>query len=239
MWVLETAVHGMQQAIYGMRNPMNSWDKSDSYVDALDGFKIGEKDMKLAQSLIMSGTEHSKFMRQIQVWADIAAARYWWSEFDTYKVGTSANSTSTMHRLFNKEEEISLGDFEFGDSIEAVDDYGETSVSSDEYGIYDYLEFSIKKLNELRKMYFETYNYEEKRKILSAAKKILPESYMNIRSINLNYATLRNIMLQRKNHRLKYEWQECFLKRFVCKLPYAKELIFCGYEKDYERLINM
>ena len=94
-----TEVWGFEHALRGMRNPKNSWNKSDSYYDDNNNFVIGENDMKLAQSLIKAGSEHRKFMRQIFVYVDITAPLYWWKEFDTYKVGTVANSTSTMHKL--------------------------------------------------------------------------------------------------------------------------------------------
>ena len=94
-----TEVWGFEHALRGLRNPKNSWNKSDSYYDDNNNFVIGENDMKLAQSLIKAGSEHRKFMRQIFVSVDITAPLYWWKEFDTYKVGTVANSTSTMHKL--------------------------------------------------------------------------------------------------------------------------------------------
>ena len=158
-----------------------------------------------------------KFMRQIQVWADITMPRYWWSEFDTYKVGTSANSTSTMHKLFDKNSVITLDLFEYDPYIKNV------------------ILKTIQDLNVLRDKYFESTTQSEKDRILRMAKQILPESYLNTRTVNLNYATLRNIMLQRRHHRLKPEWQYCFC-HWITTLPYAKELIFCGLEDEYERL---
>lgn len=99
-----TVVFGFDPAIRGMRNPLESWNKGDSYTDSVNGeFCMGENDMTLAKKLINAGTEHRKFLRQIQVWVDISAPLYWWKEFDTYKVGTVANSTSTMHKLMSKE----------------------------------------------------------------------------------------------------------------------------------------
>ena len=136
MKIEKTQVFGFESALRGMRNPKNSWGKIDSKLfDSFnpkeiinhkffnegiklsnkEGFLIGDNDLKLAQTLIKAGNEHMKFMRQIQVWADITMPRYWWSEFDTYKVGTSANSTSTMHKLFNKQSEITLNLFEYCD----------------------------------------------------------------------------------------------------------------------------
>ena len=158
-----------------------------------------------------------KFMRQIQVWADVTMPRYWWSEFDTYKVGTSANSTSTMHKLFNKQSEVTLDLFEYCDDNK------------------DIIMNIIDELNLLRDRYFETSIQSEKDEILKIAKQILPEGYLNMRTVNVNYAVLRNIVQQRKYHRLKKEWQKTFCK-WVTTLPYAKELIFCGLEDEYERL---
>lgn len=236
MKIENTQVFGFESAIRGMRNPKNSWHLSDSlsnthWIDStnhhstancflnnnIEEFIFGEKDLKLAQTLISAGTEHMKFMRQIQVWADITMPRYWWSEFDTYKVGTSANSTSTMHKLFDKNSVITLDLFEYDPYIKNV------------------ILKTIQDLNVLRDKYFESTTQSEKDRILRMAKQILPESYLNTRTVNLNYATLRNIMLQRRHHRLKPEWQYCFC-HWITTLPYAKELIFCGLEDEYERL---
>lgn len=206
-------VAGLTEALIGMRNPLNSWYLNDTKDDI-----IGEKDLGLAQRLIKAGNEHCKFMRQVQVWVNITAPRYWWSEFDTYKVGTSANSTSTMHKLFDKKTEIKLNMFEVHNDFEKR--------------IINNL---IKELNILRDNYFIAENQEEKNIILTMAKRILPEGYLNLRTVNLNYSVLRNIVQQRKNHRLKYEWQECFC-RWVTTLPYSKELIFYGMEDEFERL---
>ena len=239
MKIENTEVFGFRSALRGMRNPKNSWDKIDSIkIDNFnptremvdhkfkkegynkyncEGFLIGDNDLQLAQTLIKAGNEHMKFMRQIQVWADITMPRYWWSEYDTYKVGTSANSTSTMHKLFNKQSEITLDLFEYCD-------YNKHIIMN-----------IIDELNLLRDKYFETSTQSEKDEILKIAKQILPEGYLNMRTVNVNYAVLRNIIQQRKYHRLKKEWQDIFCK-WVTTLPYAKELIFCGLEEDYERL---
>jgi hypothetical protein len=238
MKIENTEVYGFNASLRGMRNPKNSWNLSDSntcskiieygqeYCDYCEGnsncnielFEIGEKDLKLAQTLIKAGSEHMKFMRQIQVWCDITAPRYWWSEFDTYKIGTSANSTSTMHKLFDKNTEIKLNMFEY--HVEAEK---QTIISV------------IKGLNYLRDVYYEVQDQQSKDSILASAKRILPESYLNMRTVNMNYATIRNIIMQRRLHRLKLEWQEIFCK-WVTTLPYARELIFCGLEEEYDRL---
>lgn len=206
-------IAGLTEALVGMRNPLNSWHLNDTKDDI-----IGEKDLGLAQRLIKAGNEHCKFMRQIQVWVNISAPRYWWSEFDTYKIGTSANSTSTMHKLFDKKTEIKLSMFEVHNDFEKK-----------------VINNLIKELNILRDNYFIAENQEEKNVILAMAKRILPESYLNLRTVNLNYAVLRNIVQQRKNHRLKHEWQNVFCK-WVTTLPYSKELIFCEIEDEFERL---
>ncbi len=206
-------VTGIDEALFGMRNPLNSWHLGDTKNEV-----IGEKDLNLAQRLINAGNEHCKFMRQIQVWINITAPRYWWSEFDTYKVGTSANSTSTIHKLFDKKTEIKV------DMFEVHSDFEKRIINN-----------LIKDLNILRDDFFKATSQKEKDSILVTAKRILSESYLNLRTVNLNYAVLRNIVQQRKNHRLKYEWQECFCNA-ITTLPYAKELIFCGMEEDYKRL---
>ena len=229
MKIENTEVYGFKASFRGMRNPKNSWNLSDSYKGLLlnspniniEEFIMGDKDLKLAQTLIKAGTEHCKFFRQIQVWCDITAPRYWWSEFDTYKIGTSANSTSTMHKLFDKNTEISLDMFEY--HVEAE----KQSIS-----------YAIKGLNYLRDVYFEVQDQKSKDSVLASAKRILPESYINTRTVNMNYSTIRNILLQRRHHRLKLEWQEIFCK-WITTLPYALELIFCGLEDEYERLKSL
>lgn len=239
MRIENTEVFGFNSALRGMRNAKSSWDRIDSIkfnelnptrlmVDHKfikeglkesnhENFLIGDNDLKLAQTLIKAGSEHCKFMRQIQLWCDITMPRYWWSEADTYKIGTSANSTSTMHKLFNEQSKITLQLFEY-----------------DEYN-RDIILKTIEELNLLREKYFDASTQKEKDNILKIAKQILPEGYLNMRTFNANYSTIRNMVLQRKNHRLKNEWQNTFCK-WVTTLPYAKELIFCGLEDEYERL---
>lgn len=428
MKIENTEVYGFSASFRGLRNPKNSWNMSDSYRGLLinspnintEEFILGEKDLKLAQTLIKAGTEHCKFMRQIQVWCDITAPRYFFQEFDTYKIGTSANSTSTMHKIMDRP--IIIEDFELGEEIKEMlkhnkintkhffkcelpkgikeewkgikgyeglykisnrseiirmplvvydsigrvrhipqkivkpsprkDNYLELNLRKDglstryllhrlmaetfidnpnnlpvvnhkdgnkqneslnnlewvtysennkhafdndlkevsnyaktmakvstyifnnndinrikkiysegltqkeiaeqfnckqivisdivtgktykdvEYiDIVKYMLQIIDKLNELRILYKETNDYD----YVIAMKRILPESYLNMRTVNMNYAVIRNIIGQRKHHRLKHEWQNVFCK-WATTLPYAKELIFCGIEDDYERL---
>jgi len=198
-------IAGFYPAIKGMRNPKNSWSKSDSKFDK-DKIYIGEADLKLAKTLIKAGSEHCKFMRMIQVWVDINFPRYFWSEFDTYHYNTK-NSCSTMHKLFEKDKIFTLNDFYLETEFEKI------SINN-----------TILTLNTLQKMYFEEINQLEKNNILASAKRLLPEGFLQLRTINTNYAEIRNIYHQRKNHRLKSEWQNTFCK-WIESLPFSKELI--------------
>lgn len=209
-------VYGWEAAIRGMRNPMNSWDKSDSgHVTEYDegGFeaefyKIGQNDLKLMQSLVKAGSDHSKFMRMINVTLDITAPLYWWKEWDTYKVGTVRNSCSTMHKIAEKKftlDDFSIDDFEFDD------DYCEISLS-------DCFENIISDCEMCRKKYIETGDKRYWRGLVQ----LLPSSYNQRATVQLNYAVLRNMYHSRKNHKLD-EWVG-FCK-WVKTLPYAKELI--------------
>ena len=207
MKITNTEVYGFAAALRGMRNPMNSWHLQDSVPyycmpDILwDATLIGERDLDLAKRLIKAGNEHCKFLRQIQVWADFEMPLYWWSEFDTYKFNTK-NSCSTMHKLFNAKKEIELDDFV----------YSKEDINT--------LNFVIRELNSLRKRYLETkdFNY------VIRGKRLLPTSFKQKRTVNTNYAELINIYNQRKNHRLKEEWQDVFCK-WCEELPYFKEFL--------------
>ena len=211
MKITNTEVYGFEASLRGMRNPMNSWHLQDSVPCAnndycissilWDATLIGEKDLDLAKRLIKAGNEHCKFLRQIQVWADFEMPLYWWSEFDTYKFNTK-NSCSTMHKLFNAKKEIELDDFV----------YSKEDVNT--------LNFIIRELNSLRKRYLETkdFNY------VIRGKRLLPTSFKQKRTVNTNYAELINIYNQRKNHRLKEEWQDVFCK-WCEELPYFKEFL--------------
>ena len=217
MKITNTEVYGFEAALRGMRSPMNSWHLQDTkrmlgikgkYNDfknndlSYEAIVIGPNDMDLAKRLIKAGNEHCKFLRQIQVWADFEMPLYWWSEFDTYKFNTK-NSCSTMHKLLNAKKEIELNDFVYSNDIEG-----------------EILKFLVRELNILREKYLETKDF----KYVIIAKRILPTSYKQKRTVNTNYAELRNIYFQRKNHRLKEEWQDVFCK-WVESLPYAEELI--------------
>ena len=211
MKITNTEVYGFEASLRGMRNPMNSWHLQDSVPCAnndycissilWDATLIGEKDLDLAKRLIKAGNEHCKFLRQIQVWADFEMPLYWWSEFDTYKFNTK-NSCSTMHKLFNAKKEIELDDFV----------YSKEDINT--------LNFVIRELNSLRKRYLETkdFNY------VIRGKRLLPTSFKQKRTVNTNYAELINIYNQRKNHRLKEEWQDVFCK-WCEELPYFKEFL--------------
>ena len=211
-----THTFNFEGALRGMRNPMNSWDKSDSPFTPSGVWYIGDKDLELAQRLILAGSEHGKFMRQIFVSVDITAPIFWWKEMDTYKVGTTANSTSTMHKLISKR--ITTDDFEFTDSELEISSY--TIPHGGECGLIlaDYYEDIIDMCEDLRQKYIET----KDRRYWRALIEILPQSYLQTRTWTANYAILRNIYFQRQNHKLK-EWHK--FCEWIETLPYAKELI--------------
>lgn len=193
-----TEVCGIEHAIRGMRNPMNSWDKSDSYADTrYNTFTLGENDKGLAMKLSKAGTDHRKFLRMITVYADITAPLYWWKEFDTYKVGTVANSCSTMHTIHKRD--LTIDDF-----------------SIDENATEYYIGVTID-LNALRRKYCETKDIETFRTLIG----LLPSSYNQKRTVMLNYEVLANIYKSRQGHKLK-EWHE-FIE-WIEWLPY-NELI--------------
>ena len=214
-------VVGFGPAIRGMRNPMNSWDKSDSYTyipqfgDESGEYKfcIGENDLKLMKNLVKAGTDHRKFMRMITVYMDITAPLYWWKEFDTYKVGTVANSCSTMHKI--ADQEFTIDDFSH-DHLDC-----ETFplwVSSDNTtyfcGAYDFCNITCDVLNFYRAKYLET----KEKKYWWHIIQLLPSSYNQKRTVMLNYEVLKNIYHARKKHKLD-EWVE-FCKE-IEKLPYS------------------
>ena len=206
----------MEFIIEGMRNPMNSWDKSDSYMywsKAHDekietpGYEVGEADLNLMQRLANAGTDHRKFMRMMPVYVRITAPLYWWKEFDTYKVGTVANSCSTMHKI--QEKEFTLEDF----SYEHLD-----------IRTRKILEETIKALNDYRKLYidynpddFEIKGCPSKKVIWWQMIQLLPSSYNQTRNVMMNYEVLTNIYKSRKDHKLD-EWRE-FCK-WIESLPF-------------------
>ena len=208
-----TEVVGWESAIRGMRNPMNSWEKSDSvkcYVNAdcpgicrdnMSGIHIGSNDLNLMTRLRNAGTDHRKFMRMITVYVDITAPLYWWKEFDTYKVGTVANSCSTMHKIADKE--FTLEDF----SCEHL----ETAWLAT-------LKETIKLLNLARDAY-RLCDEDVKKEWWWQMIQLLPSSYNQKRTVMLNYEVLANIYKSRKNHKLD-EWID-FCK-WIENLPYSE-----------------
>ena len=185
-----TDTYGWEAAIRGMRNPMNSWDKSDSHWESSNigeqHYIFGPNDTALMLKLCNAGTDHRKFMRMIHVSADVTAPLYWWKEYDTYKVGTVANSCSTMHKLGSKEFE--LDDF----SHDYLDSTGERI-----------LKYWIDDLNDLRYSYISTKDKKDWYQMIQ----LLPSSYNQRRTIDLNYEVLANIYHARLNHKLN-EWHE-------------------------------
>lgn len=191
------SVSGWEAAIRGMRNPMNSWDRSDS-----NGLFIGEEDRKLMHKLAKAGNEHAKFRRMLNVTMDITAPLYFWKEFDTYKVGTVSNSCSTMHKIHSKE--FILDDF----SVEHL-----YTTNLEAFGTI------ISALNEAREVYLTTKEKEDWWQMIQ----LLPSSYNQRRTVQLNYEVLNHIYHQRKNHKLN-EWRE-FCDYILKTLPYSEELI--------------
>lgn len=220
-----TEVMGWEAAIRGMRNPMNSWEKSDSgwspdwpidnyiFIDTdIDNYlelAIGPNDQKLMTALRNAGTDHRKFMRMITVYADITAPLYWWKEFDTYKVGTVANSCSTMHKI--AEKEFTLEDF----SCEHL-----------ENSWLVHLKETIKLLNEARDAYHWC-NTDAKKEWWWQMIQLLPSSYNQKRTVMLNYEVLANIYKSRNNHKLD-EWSVGFID-WIKSLPYSE--LITGKEK--------
>ena len=206
-----TEVWGFEHAIRGMRNPLESWDKSDSlFKSSIQCFSVlGENDLNLMQRLIKAGPEHRKFMRQIFVSVDITAPLYWWKEFDTYKVGTVANSTSTMHKLASTP--ITLDCFET-DNVEVLEELN--------YAVSCWWSELITWLEKLRQKYNETKDKRYWKELI----RLLPESWLQKRTITMNYENILSMIHQRKAHKLT-EWSKDFID-WARTLPYAQELIF-------------
>jgi len=206
---------GFEHAIRGMRNPLNSWNKSDSYYGENGNYVLGENDLELCRKLIKAGTEHRKFLRQIFVSVDITAPLYWWKEFDTYKVGTVSNSCSTMHKITSKE--FSIEDFSFehlNDEEVKVTQRDQDYTNSSIDALYDIVDM----LNTYREMFLKTKNKKYWWQIIQ----LLPSSYNQRRTITMNYENLFNIINQRSNHKLD-EWvQLCSILR---ALPYVESLL--------------
>ena len=199
--ITKVNIYNFENAIRGARNPMNSWDRTDSYYNADGQYILGENDLRLAVKLCAAGTDHRKFMRQIIVSADIYAPLYWWKEFDTYKIGTTANSTSTMHKIHTKKFEL--------------DDFSHDQLDEESENILLDL---LNSLEKIRGKYNESKNKSEWYKIIQ----LLPSSYNQLRTCTMTYENLTNMYNARKSHKL-YEWRE--FCDWLKTLPYANELI--------------
>lgn len=211
-----TQIFNFAGAIRGMRNPMNSWDKSDSYYGnneiGLESYVIGKNDLELMQKLIKAGSEHRKFMRQIFVSVDITAPLYWWKEFDTYKVGTVSNSTSTMHKLASTP--ITMDCFEMDDFDDVF--YKDKGFDISTKMIWKAICWDLEQIR-------QEYNKTKDKSYWKELIRLLPESWLQTRTVTMNYENLLNIYHQRKNHKLT-EWSKSFIE-WVKNLPYAEELI--------------
>ena len=240
-----TEVWGFDRALYGMRNPKESWDKSDTEILYCDQctehscdncqhmakgmyVKIGKNDLKLAQQLIRAGSsEHRKFLRQIMVWVDITAPLFWFKEFDTYKIGVTSDSTSTMHKLATTP--ITIECFE-------NDDLSKGIVWSSNKGLpwsMETIKVFIEVLEDLRKKYLETKDKKYWKELI----RWLPESWLQTRTVTMNYENIYSIIRQRKNHKLN-EWsgkdnpnKPNFIS-WAKTLPYAKEFLFLDLEEN-------
>jgi hypothetical protein len=200
-----TNVMNFDGAIRGMRNPLNSWNKSDSYWNnGRRTYHIGENDLDLARRLIKAGSDHRKFLRQIFVSVDITAPLYWWKEFDTYKVDTVSNSCSTMHKIHAKE--FTIDDFSYDHC-------------KDDPIVENYIIATLRILNRAREQFLQTNDKAFWWDMIQ----LLPSSYNQKRTVTLNYETLRNIYGSRRNHKLD-EWSIGFMK-WIDSLPCAEELI--------------
>ena len=234
-----TEIIGWNAAIRGMRNPMNSWEKSDSQTCTncngclpgqeceryKNGTFIGPNDLDLMNRLRNAGTDHRKFMRMITVYLDITAPLYWWKEFDTYKVGTVANSCSTMHKIHEKE--FTLDDFSC-EHLFKEDDVGGmyySATAEEEFTSMDVLKVVIEALNTYRKTYIAVkadtvsdYDHTSKEYWLQMIQ-LLPSSYNQRRTVMLNYEVLANIYKSRRNHKLD-EWH--IFCDWIERLPYSE-----------------
>ncbi|MBP3367940.1 MAG: hypothetical protein J6L71_00765 [Clostridia bacterium] len=196
-----TSVMNLENAIRGARNPLNSWDRMDSEYDGEGNFVLGENDLSLAVRLAKAGNDHRKYLRMIFVSVDVTAPLYWWKEYDTYKVGTVANSCSTMHKIHAKA--FSRDDF----SCDRMSDFA-----------LECLDNTITALEDRRVKYLETKDTAYWHDMIQ----LLPSSYNQMRTCTMNYENLINIYYARRNHKLP-EWHT--FCDWIASLPYAKELI--------------
>lgn len=210
-------VYGLEEAIRGMRNSYNSWDKSDSYSTFIENeqtgqsapfeFFVGEKDILLMLSLAQAGAPERKFMRFITVYVDITAPLYWWKQMDTYKIGVDRNSCSTMHTITSRD--LTLDDFSHEHLIDIH---------------RKVLENTVKALNDIRAIYLK-WGITSKKDIWRQIIQLLPDSYNQRSTLKLNYEVLANIYRWRKNHKLD-EWQD--LCKWIETLPYSELIIGAG-----------
>ncbi len=196
-----TSVMNLENAMRGARNPLNSWNRMDSSYDEEGNYILGPNDLGLAVRLRKAGSDHRKFIRQIFVSVDITAPLYWWKEYDTYKVATVANSTSTMHKIHSKPF--------------SVDDFSHDHMSEEALA---FMKVIVEKLEEIRLRYIEDKNKADWYDMIQ----LLPSSYNQMRTCTFNYETLVNIYYARRNHKLT-EWHE--FCAWIRTLPYARELI--------------
>ncbi len=195
-----TQVMNLEGAIRGARNPMNSWSRSDSAYDGDGSYVLGPNDLDLARRLCKAGSDHRKFIRQILVSVDITAPMYWWKEFDTYKVGTVANSTSTMHKIHSKPFEL--------------DDFSHDHLTPEaEAALLSFLSF----LEQRRQSFVSTKNRADWYDLIQ----LLPSSYNQTRTVTMNYENLVNMYFARRNHKLA-EWHDYC--DWILTLPYTRAL---------------
>lgn len=206
--ISKTSVMNIENAIRGARNPMNSWARSDSFYDEDGNYVLGENDLGLGCRLCHAGSDHRKFIRQIFVSVDISAPLYWWKEFDTYKVGTVANSTSTMHKIQAKEF--------------CRDDFSHDHMSDVALACLDQ---TIACLEERRLRFLETKDKAYWYDMIQ----LLPSSFNQLRTVTMNYENLVNIYYARRSHKLD-EWHT--VCAWIETLPYAKEFILGIEQKD-------
>ena len=197
-----TSVMNLENAIRGARNPMNSWSRMDSCYDEDGRYILGPHDLDLAKRLCRAGSDHRKFLRQVFVSVDVTAPLYWWKEYDTYKVGTVANSTSTMHKIHSKPF--------------SREDFSTDHMTGSTLAFMDQI---VEKLEEIRLRFMEEGKKKEDWYDLI---QLLPSSYEQMRTCSLDYETLTNIYHARKDHKLE-EWHT--FCRWILELPYGRELI--------------
>lgn len=202
-----TSVMNLENAMRGARNPMNSWGRMDSSYDEDGNFCLGPNDLDLGRRLRKAGSDHRKFIRQIFVSVDITAPLYWWKEYDTYKVATVANSTSTMHKIHSKAFEL--------------DDFSHDHLTKDSL---EFMGVIIDRLESIRQKFVA----EKKKEDWYDLIQLLPSSYNQMRTCTMNYETLVNIYFARRNHKLQ-EWH--MFCHWIESLPYAKELIIAQEEE--------